>query len=481
MKIQEIFRKYDLRGEVGKHFSPDDAYAITQAIVTYFKQVQPDIKNIAVGMDGRTHSEEIKEFVCQAIIDSGLNAHFIGLCPTPALYFACHNLPVEAGIMITASHNPKEDNGFKLVLNCESVWDQGIVEIAKIFEKVERYDNDRLTLLRSTSYEGQVRGNYFEHDLVNQYIEALYQNFKHLENSDLNFVIDCGNGTAGVIIPKLIQKLNWKNVTVLYPEVDGNYPHHNPNPVEHENMLKVEELLKQNPTLQFGVGLDGDCDRFAAMTKSGFLIPGDQLLGLFALHIDKRYSPAVVMDVKCSEAIGRVLKNAQIPYYISPTGHAYIKSYLKEHHATIGGELSGHFCFKDRHVGYDDGIYALLRLCEILVQTKQDLQTLVNIFPATYCSPEVRLHCAEETKNLVVKAAWEACKKWPNTEILALDGIRIQTEIGWAVVRAANTEAAISLRIEGYSAESLQQLKQDLFAILAPHLDAQLLATKLEL
>lgn len=468
MKIQEIFRKYDLRGEVGKHFLPSDAYQITLAIITYFKQLQPSLKNIAVGMDGRTHSGEIKQYVCQAIIDSGLNAHFIGLCPTPALYFACHNLPVDAGIMITASHNPKEDNGFKLVLNRESIWDQGIVEIAKIF-----HDQTFIT--------SETVGHYFEHDLITQYVETLYQEFKHLENANLNFVIDCGNGTAGVIIPKLIQKLNWKNITVLYPEVDGNYPNHNPNPVEHENMLMVEQLLQREFDLQFGVGLDGDCDRFAAMTKSGFLIPGDQLLGLFALHIEKKYQPAVVMDVKCSEAIGRILKSAQIPYYISPTGHAYIKSYLKEHQATIGGELSGHFCFKDRHTGYDDGIYALLRLCEILIQTKQDLQTLINIFPTTYCSPEVRLHCSEETKNLVVKAAWEACAKWPNTEILALDGIRIQTEIGWAVVRAANTEAAISLRIEGYSAQALQQLKQDLFTILAPHVDAKLLADKLQI
>ncbi len=468
MKIQEIFRKYDLRGEVGKHFLPSDAYQITQAIVTYFKQTEPNLKNIAVGMDGRTHSEEIKEYVCQAIIDTGINVHFIGLCPTPALYFACHNLPVDAGIMITASHNPKEDNGFKLILKKESVWDQAIVEIAKIFN----------TKSFSTN---AIPGNYFEHDLIPQYIDTLYQEFKHLENANLKFVLDCGNGTAGVVIPALIKKLNWNHVTILYPEVDGNYPNHNPNPVEAKNMLTVTTILQHNANLEFGAGLDGDCDRFAAMTKTGFLIPGDQLLGLFALHIDKKYNPSAVMDVKCSEAIGKVLNQAQIPCYISPTGHAYIKSYLKEHQATIGGELSGHFCFKDRHIGYDDGIYALLRLCEILIQTKQELQTLIDIFPTTYCSPEVRLACPEETKFLVVKAAWDACAKWQNTKIVALDGIRIQTEIGWAVVRAANTEAAISLRIEGYSAAALDQLKHDLFIILSPHLDAKLLAQKLEL
>lgn len=459
--MQAIFKKYDLRGIVGKQFNVPDSYEITKAIISLFKNKYPNLQNIAVGMDGRASSQAIKNEVCKAITDSGFNAHFIGLCTTPALYFACNTLNVDAGIMITASHNPKEYNGFKLVLQKESIWGDDIEKIYHLY-------------LSKNFIQSQKTGQYFEHDLVNSYIEDLVNKFAHLKNAAINFVIDCGNGSAGVIIPKLINKLNWKNATILYPEVDGSYPNHEPNPVEIENMLDVQNFLNKNIDTQFGVGLDGDCDRVAAMTNNGNLIAGDLLLGIFALTIDQKYNPSVVLDTKCSDAIIKTLQQKNINCYVSPTGHAYIKSYVKQYNAVIGGELSGHFCFTDKHFGFDDGIYAMLRLCEILITTGQSLQSLVAIFPKAYCTPEYRIACTDLQKKLILNDIAQTCLLWPNTNISTLDGIRIQTDIGWILARPANTEPVISIRIEGNSKENLNSLKLAFLEIITKHITVTL-------
>jgi len=465
--MQAIFKKYDLRGIVGTEFQISDVYDITKAILTYFKNQNPNLNHIAVGMDGRISSLDIKDQVCQAILDSGLNAHFIGLCTTPIMYFACNTLPVDAGIMITASHNPKEYNGFKLILNKESVWGDQIEEIYQIYISKKFIPN----------YQA---GNYYVHETVNSYIDDLVNRFSHLINADLKLVIDCGNGSAGVVIPKLIKKLNWTNTAILYPEVDGNYPNHEPNPVEEKNMLDVKNFLASHDC-DFGIGFDGDCDRVGAMTKVGYLIPGDLLLGIFALNIKEQYDPVVVMDSKCSDIIAQTLEKNQIKCFVSPTGFAFIKSYLKLYDGIVGGELSGHFCFKDRHFGYDDGIYAMLRLCEILIQTKQTLESWINAFPKAYCSPEYRIACSPAQKELLLEETKKTCRFWKNVKISNLDGIRVQTEIGWFLVRAANTEPAISIRIEGYSPQDLQQLKLNLFEIISTQIDREQLASKMDI
>ena len=469
--MQAIFRKYDLRGIVGKDFEIQDAYQIASSILTYLKQKYPLLKKIAIGMDGRKSSLAIKTEVCKAIMDQGLDVYFVGLCPTPVLYYACYTMEVDAGIMITASHNPKEYNGFKIVLQKESIWGDDIKNIAQICH------NHKFTRPEIKS----AQANYFEENQIDSYIEYLVTQFRHLKGNPLKLVIDCGNGAAGSVIPKLVQRLEWSNITILYPEIDGNYPHHNPDPVELKNMLDVQAFLENNPHTICGTGLDGDCDRMATMTRSGHLIPSDQLLGIFALNIEKKYRPSVVMDVKCSDAVASLLRTENIPCYISPTGHAYIKSYLKKHHAMLGGELSGHFCFKDRYLGFDDGIYAWLRLCELLIQSKQTLEQFLAKFPITFCSPEFRIPCPDDQKELVVKDVENNCKEWLNTEIIAIDGIRIQNIDGWAVVRAANTEPAISIRIEGYTATGLEKFKNDLFVILSKHINRSILAHSMNL
>lgn len=452
--MQAIFKKYDLRGIVGQEFNICDTYDLTKAIVTYFKKKYPTIKTIAVGMDGRISSPEIKALVCQAMLDSGLDVQFIGLCTTPALYFACHTLNVHAGIMITASHNPKEYNGFKIVLQKESIWGNQIEEIKKIY--------NHKNFIKSKSI-----GFYDEPDLITSYINYLASDFSHLANANLKIVIDCGNGSAGVVIPKLIKKLNWHNAVILYPDVDGHYPNHEPNPVELKNMLSIKDFLLKQPDYKLGIGLDGDCDRVAAMTTTGDLIAGDVLLGVFALNLAKQDQITVVMDSKCSNTVTQTLNDQNIKTYIAPTGFAYIKQYLKTYNGTIGGELSGHFCFKDRYFGFDDGIYAMLRLCEILIKTDQSLEQLIDVFPKSYCSPEFRITCPDNQKNLIISQIHAKCLLWPQTTISTLDGIRAQTPQGWFLVRPANTEPVLSVRIEGNSIQDLKKLQLELFEIIA--------------
>jgi phosphomannomutase len=466
--MQSIFKKYDLRGIVGEQFSISDSYDITRSIISYFKIKYPKLENIAIGMDGRSSSPEIKNQVCQAIIDSGFNAHFIGLCTTPALYFACNTLDVDAGIMITASHNPKEYNGFKLILQKESIWGDDITKIYEIY-------------LSKNFVSSKLIGKYFTHNLIENYIDNLVQSFKHLVGDKISFAIDCGNGAGGVVIPKLIEKLNWKNVSVLYPEVDGDYPNHTPDPTEIENMLDLQALLIKNNKLEFGIGLDGDCDRMAAMTKNGNLIAGDLMLGIFALNLDQATNRVIVMDSKCSSIISQTLNKQDITCHISPTGHAFIKSYVKKYQANLGGELSGHYCFTDRHFGFDDGIYAMLRLCEIVIQNNYDLVSLVNQFPKAYCSPEIRIACTNVQKDLIINSIQTICSKWPKTIISNLDGVRVQTPSGWFLVRAANTEPVISMRIEGQSVNDLKTLKLDLLEIISNQIDKKLLITKFDL
>lgn len=456
--MQAIFKKYDLRGIVGQEFNICDTYDLTKAIITYFKEFYPELKNIALGMDGRTSSPEIKKLTCQAILDSGLNVYFIGLCTTPALYFACHTLNVDAGIMITASHNPKEYNGFKLVLQKESVWGDQIKKIQ------ENYNNKDFI-------KANIVGSYYEPDLITSYVDNLASSFSNLANSNLKLVIDCGNGSAGVIIPSLIKKLNWHNVTILYPEIDGHYPHHEPNPVDPNNMLDVKKALINNPDYDLGIGFDGDCDRVASMTKAGDLIAGDLLLGIFALNLAKEDPAIVVMDSKCSNTVTQTLNKHNVTTYIAPTGFAYIKSYLKTYQGTLGGELSGHFCFKDRHFGFDDGIYAMLRLCEILIKTGQTLEQLVSIFPKSYCSPEFRIACTASQKKIILEQISKQCAFWPQTSINNLDGVRVETELGWFLARPANTEPVISIRVEGNSIQNLEKLKLDLFTIMTPFIN----------
>jgi len=447
--MDHIFRQYDIRGKVGLELPLDQVYKLTQAIAYYFIQQNPQIKTVAVGADGRTHSPAIKEQVCKALQESGLNVIFVGICPTPVLYFSLFTLAhVDAGLMITASHNGKEYNGIKICLGKNSVWGQQIQEIKKLYKAGVICQADSI-------------GSYTEKPMIDYYIQWLYDHFPSLVGMQLAAVIDCGNGAAGTVLPQLIEKMQWHKIQLLYPEVDGTYPHHEADPTVEKNMLAVQQLLAQNSSLEIGLGLDGDCDRMAPMTKQGELVAGDKLLALFAQNIVRDYPGAcIVFDIKCSAGLPELLVQWGAKPSISPSGHSIIKDQMKKQHALLAGELSCHFFFHDRYFGYDDGIYAAMRLFELL-QGGKTLSELLAVFPKKYSTPELRIECQEWQKEIIVERIKNSFVGRSDVHMITLDGIRVTMEYGWGMIRASNTQSVVCLRFESDSLQGLERIKQE--------------------
>jgi phosphomannomutase len=475
IQIQQIntqnnfFKEYDLRGNVGKDFEIKNIYNIARAIATFFIQKNSTVKNVAIGMDGRIHSLAMKEELCRAFIDSGLNVTFIGLCTTPVMYYATHTLNVDAGIMITASHNPKEDNGLKIVLNRESVWGNQIRIIRDIY-------NNSL-FLNATK-----KGEYKEHLLCDDYINYLVSKFPHLKNSELHCIIDCSNGAAGSVMPMLVKKMNWNNVILMNEAIDGNFPNHAPDPTVEKNLIGMQKYLSANPQLDFGMALDGDCDRLSVMTKAGKLLPGDQLLGIFSNCITKTEdNNAVVVDIMCSNGIVDQFTKSGFAPYFARTGIAFIKEAMKAHNALLGGELSGHICFNDRYLGYDDGIYSIMRMIEMMQNSNKTLEEMLHNFSNKNIIATINIPCQSAQKFLIIEEAKKVLTQKKDITIIDIDGIRINTIDGCAILRASNTEPLIRLRIEAANNENLLKLKMEFFNILEPHFDGEWLKSQLGL
>ncbi len=465
--LDTIFREYDIRGKVGSELLIEQVYDLTRAIAYYFNHQRPGaIKRIVVGMDGRLHSPAIQEQVCRALQDSGIDVIFIGLCTSPILYFSLYNLPVDAGLMITASHNPQEYNGFKICLGRTSVWGVQVKEILALF-KERRH-------LPATK-----QGTVEEHPMVTPYVAWLADHFKNLRGMTMPVVIDCGNGAGGLVVPDLVKALQWQNVILLYPEVDGTYPHHEADPVKEKNMVDVKKLLATTDAV-VGVGLDGDADRMAPMTKDGYLVPGDKMLALFAQEVVKQTPGAgIVADIKSSAGLFELLDRWGARAHLSPSGHAIIKDQMRMHGALLGGELSCHFFFHDRYFGYDDGIYAMLRLFELLIQSGKALDELLMVFPKKWSSTEILIQCPEDIKRTIVEHVKEQFTQRTDMKLITIDGVRAITAYGWGILRASNTQSMLSLRFESDSQQGLSRIKADFKKALQPHFDEKILENAL--
>jgi len=480
-----IFREYDIRGNVGQDLIIDQVYDLARAIAFYFKKHNPSLKTIAVGMDGRIHSSAIKEEICRAFTDSGIDVLFLGVCPSPALYFSLYTQPVDGGLMITASHNTKEYNGIKVCLGTESVWGKELQIIKQWYKEKKHIDAQQ---------SGAVR----DLPIIPSYLDYLCKQFESLHGFTKKIIIDCGNGAAGTVLPHLIKRMNWQHITLLYPEVDGTYPHHEADPTVAKNMQDVKRLL-ENTDAAFGIGLDGDCDRMAVMRKnppslirayrlgklrrtSGrreiALIPGDQLLAVFAQQLLKKHPNAgIVFDIKSSSGLTELLEQWGAHPIMSPSGHSIIKDMMRTHNALLGGELSCHFFFKDRSFGYDDGIYAMLRFFEIIQETEKSPAQLISIFPSKYSSPEFRLSCPEAKKRSIVDHLKDYFSQQKDGSIITIDGVRVTFPFGWGIVRASNTQAALSMRFESDSKKGLQNIMERFETALIPELSPEALAT----
>ena len=465
---ETIFREYDIRGLVGDELIIEDVYDLGRAIAFYLVQLNSAVKTVIVGMDGRTHSPAIKNNLCRALTESGLNVIFMGVCTSPMMYFATYTVPVDAGIMITASHNPKEYNGLKICLGTQSLWGKQIREIGKLyFEKQHCIP--------------QAHGTYTEQSVKDAYIAWHAEKFAHLKNADLAAVIDCGNGAAGVVIPEIITTMGWKNIQLLCAEVDGTFPNHGADPVSAKNMQDVKQALETTDAV-VGVGFDGDADRMGAMTKDGELVPGDKLIALFAQPMVTQYPAMVVVyNVVCSAGLTELLESWGAKTVVTPVGHSIIEENMHIHYALLGGETSCHFFFKDRHFGYDDGVYAMFRLFELLIQSKKTLSQLLTVFPKKVTSPEFRLPCDEGNKYAMVQEMKGLFYQKKNVKILAIDGVRVTTDYGWGIIRASNTQPVLSIRFEANTEQDLQRVKEDFISVLSQYFSDGYLREQLQM
>ncbi|MEX0672016.1 MAG: phosphomannomutase/phosphoglucomutase [Candidatus Babeliales bacterium] len=462
-----IFRKYDIRGITGSELDLTEVYRLGQAIARYFLAKNPLIKAVAVGMDGRVHSPQMRDDLCRALQESGLDVIFIGICPSPTLYFSLHYKNIAAGVMITASHNPGEYNGFKICLGEKSVWGDELQVIKALYHDIR--------VQEGLTYSGAAMGSFMYVPMVTPYVEYLVDHFSHLRGMQQRIVIDCANGAAGAVLPALVAAMDWPHVQLLYPEIDGTYPNHEADPTVEENMDDIRAVIDQG-SADYGIGLDGDADRMAVISESRTLIPGDKLLALFAADMkDEHPGMGVVCDIKSSMGLLALIAQWGLTHYMVPCGHSYVKEKMDATHAILGGEFSCHFCFSDRYFGYDDGIYATLRFIEIVAKTGKTVDQLLSIFPYTVSSPELRIPCAQVLHQHIIDAIYEAFTDRSDATMLTIDGIRVHVPYGWGNVRASNTQPVLSVRFESTSKQELARIKEDFFVIMKQYIDEEIL------
>ena len=450
---KQLFRQYDIRGKIGTEISIDDFYNLTHAILAFFQQ--QGCSSIVVGMDGRVHCPAIFNQIAAACKVAGIDLYFLGVCSTPISTFAHYHLPVQGSLMITASHNPAEYNGLKIYYEKVAIEGQKLQQIYELFSKKVMVLGQRIGQMFDVSY------------LVDRYVESLVTEFSHLKNFHTPVYIDCGNGTGGPIVRRLIDSMGWQNKSILFEQVDGTYPNHVADPTDIENVQELIAVVAHNQG-SFGVGLDGDCDRVAIICKDRKLLAADQLLTLFAQSMQAK---TIVADIKSSS----VLEHAKAQVILAKTGCANIKTVMAEHGALIGGELSGHFFFKDRHVGYDDGIYGMLRFFEIVMQSQMSCDDLVATLPQSFVSKDMRIACPDGIKFDIVQAITAQLLQDGQFKITLIDGVRFETDYGWGLIRASNTQPALSVCCQANSAENLKSIKLLLISLLQQYIDRQIL------
>jgi phosphomannomutase/phosphoglucomutase len=440
-----VFREYDVRGVVDKDLNDEFVFNLGRTIGTYAALRR--IKNMTIGRDCRLSSDAYHHALMKGLNASGINTIDIGLCATPMLYFSIRHLHVGGGVMITGSHNPPEFNGFKICIGHSTIYGEQIQELRKIME--------------SGKYARGSASSRFE-DISTDYENYLFARIKI--NKKIKVVVDGGNGVGGRFALPLLKRYGC-DVTPIYCEPDGNFPNHFPDPTVEENLVTLTKLVRSKKA-DLGIAFDGDADRLGVISDKGEIIWGDKLLLLFARQVlRKKPHSTIIGEVKCSQVLFDDIKKHKGKAIMWKAGHSLIKAKMKEEKAVLGGEMSGHFFFADRYFGYDDAIYAALRLLEILSQTGKKLSDLFSDVPKTYATPEIRVDCTDDKKAEIVKRIKKHFQNTPG--IVEIDGIRIPFKDGWALVRSSNTQPVIVLRFEATSKKSLQNIRDEVEPLLS--------------
>lgn len=442
----EIFRAYDIRGIVDKHLTEDAVYFIGLAFGSEIRSHGAD--NVIMARDGRLSADRLSRILSKGLLDSGCDVIDIGAVPSPVLYFATHTLASESGVMLTASHNPADYNGMKFVL-CGKTLSGGEIQALhqRIIDRNFVFGQGRLTT----------------HDVIPEYLHAVRSKL-HI-NKPFKIVLDCGNGICGDIAPKLFRDLGCK-VIELYCDVDGRFPNHPPDPSELQHLTDLIDTVKKHDA-DLGLALDGDGDRLFSVTHEGEVILPDRLLMLFAKDILERQPNAtIIYDVKSSRDLKKIIEEHGGKPMMSKTGHSFVKAMLKEHGAQLAGEMSGHTFFKERWYGFDDGLYTGARLLEVLGKHQQSLSDVMQTFPMSCNTPEIKLPI-DESQKFTLLDQLQSTAQFPNADINTIDGLRVEFEDGWGLVRASNTSPYWILRFEAETPESLARIQKEFSDVLS--------------
>jgi phosphomannomutase/phosphomannomutase/phosphoglucomutase len=442
-----MFRQYDIRGRAGTELTDLAVKAIASAFAAYV--IEAGRKKVIVGRDNRFSSAGFRNIVVEALLKSGLDVIDIGELITPMFYFAARHLNVDAGMMITASHNPGYDNGFKLLLGTSTIYGKDIQRLAQMAEE-------------GAGVTAEKSGKLEEINIVEDYVADIKGRIS-LGPRKLKVVADCGNGTAGFIAPRLLREVGCE-VVELYCESDPNFPNHHPDPVKVENcqdLIKVVQAQKAD----LGIGFDGDGDRLGVVAPNGEIIWGDTMMILYWREILAKHPGAdCIVEVKCSQAlIDEIVRLGGKPM-IYKTGHSLIKAKMKEIGAIFTGEMSGHMFFADEYYGYDDAIYAAARLLRILSNSDKGITELLADVPVYHATPELRVKSSDAEKFVIVEKVLRHFRAL--YKVIDIDGARIIFPGGWGLVRASNTGPELIVRCEGKTVEDLAKIKAELFGFL---------------
>lgn len=445
---ETIFREYDVRGVYPVDINEDVAYTFGKAFGTYIKKFGQNA--CVVGRDNRYSSKSLSDNLISGILSTGINVINLGLVTTPMYYYGCILKNTPAGVMVTASHNPKDDNGFKFSFDQRGNAKGEMIKEFYQFLKEQKFDDGF--------------GVMTYYDIKEEYFKLLLSSLDLNPIKKLRVIIDCGNGTTCFVAPELYNLIGM-DLIVLYGNSDPSFPNHHPDPCVEENLKVLKDAVVELKA-DVGIAFDGDGDRVGIVDEKGNYIPCDKyMIAIIRNLLPKSNNKKVLYDVKCSKALPEEIEKLGGTPIISRTGNSYTKAATKDNDCVFGGEFSGHVFFRDKFPGFDSGLYAGLRIIEILCSTNKTMSELLDGISRYYSTPEIKIASPDTKKMEVISKVKDYCLS-KGYKIIDIDGVRVEMEDGWALVRASNTGPNITARFEGKTEEYMSKLKEEFLTLI---------------